>query len=209
MANGSDSEVRAAAGPVPSGRVGLRTRLFGRRRRLVVNPRYQLRFSILSVVVVFALLLLLNMSLFFSSLQSGRTFLEFAPELKAYIQAHERVQLDLILLGSVVFLVGVFLISFLESHRTAGAAFNLGRRLRDVQIGHYYSRLSLRRGDGLREVEDAFNNMARALSDRTWEEVETLKDLGDRAAALPGDEARALASTLHVLSERKRKLVEP
>jgi len=209
MTDGGNIKATAAP-PVASSRpVSIRTRLFGRRRRLLVNPRYQLRASILAVVVVFTLLLLLNVSLFFSSVESGRTFMEFAPELEHYVRAQERVQLDLILLGSVVFLVGVFLISFFESHKTAGAAFNLGRRLRDIQSGHYYSRLSLRRRDGLPEVQDAFNNMARALSDRTWEEIETLRELGDRASELPDDHARALASTLHALAERKRKLVEP
>jgi len=209
MTDGGNIKAKAAPRVVPSPPVSIRTRLFGRRRRLLVNPRYQLRSSILAVVVVFALLLLLNVSLFFSSVASGRTFLEFAPELERYVRAQERVQLDLILLGSVVFLVGVFLISFFESHKTAGAAFNLGRRLRDIQTGHYYSRLSLRRRDGLREVQDAFNNMARALSDRTWEEIETLRDLGDRVGELPDDNARALASKIHALAERKRKLVEP
>jgi len=209
MSEGGDIKAPTAPSGVPSRPVSIRTRLFGRRRRLLVNPRYQLRSSILAVVVVFTLLLLLNVSLFFSSVQSGRTVLEFAPELEQFVQAQERVQLDLIVLGSVVFLVGVFVISFVESHKTAGAAYNLGRRLRDIQTGHYYTRLALRRRDGLREVEDAFNNMARALTDRTWEEVETLQDLGDQARELPGDRARVLASTLHTLAARKRKLVEP
>jgi methyl-accepting chemotaxis protein len=209
MSHGGEIKATAAPRAAPSRNVSVWTRLFGRRRRLLVNPRYQLRASILAVVVVFTLLLLLNVSLFFSSVQSGRTVLEFAPELGHFIRAQERVQLDLILLGSLVFLLGVFLISFVESHKTAGAAFNLGRRLRDIQTGHYYSRLSLRRRDGLREVEDAFNNMARALSDRTWEEIETLRELGDRVGELPDDQARAVASTLHSLAERKRKLVEP
>jgi hypothetical protein len=51
--------------------------------------------------------------------------------------------------------------------------------------------------------------MARALADRTWEEIETLRDLGDQVRELPDENARALASTLHTLAERKRKLVEP
>jgi hypothetical protein len=208
MSDGTDVKVPAAAKAASPESVSVRTRLIGRRRRLLVNPRYQLRASIMAVLVVFTLLVLLNISLFLSSVQSGKTVLEFAPELAQFIRAQERVQLDLILLGSAVFLVGVFLISFLESHKTAGAALNLGRRLRDIQAGHYYSRLSLRRRDGLREVEDAFNNMARALSDRTWEEIETLRDLGDRVAELRDGEARAVASTLHALADRKRKLVE-
>jgi len=209
MTDGDNIKAAAAPPAAPPRTVSLQTRLFGRRRRILVNPRYQFRSGILAAVVVFTLLLLLNVSLFYSSVESGRTLLDLAPELERYIRAQERVQLDLILLGSVVFLVGVFLISFIESHRTAGAALNLGRRLRDIQTGHYYSRLSLRRRDGLREVQDAFNNMARALTDRTWEEIETLKDIGDRVGELPDDNARALASTLHTLAERKRKLIEP
>jgi signal transduction histidine kinase len=118
------------------------------------------------------------------------------------------VQLVLIVLGSAIFLVGVFVISLVESHRMSGAALNLKRRLRDIQTGHYATRLALRRRDGLRDVEAAFNDMARALRERTREEVETLHDVGDQVDRLPGDHARALASTLHALAERKSKLVD-
>ena len=42
-----------------------------------------------------------------------------------------------------------------------------------------------------------------------YKTLQTLRDLGDRVGELPDDQARVLASTLHTLAERKRKLVEP
>jgi methyl-accepting chemotaxis protein len=173
-----------------------------------VNRRYQLRASLVAVAVVLAFLLLLDLTLYLSGREAAAGVVESAPALATQAWAHQRAQLDLMLLGSVVFLVGVFAVSLLETHKTAGAALSLARRLRDIQTGHYGARLTLRRGDNLREIETAFNDMAQALRDRTCEEIESLRELAARASRPPDSDGRSLASALEALAERKRKLVE-
>jgi hypothetical protein len=196
----------ASAGPAKQG--GRMSRLFGRRRKFLVNPRHQFRVGIVAAAVVLALLILLNVSLYFTSGQSSDAFLRVAPELEEYVRSQERVQLNLILLGSVVFLAGTFLVAVLESHRTAGAAFNLSRRLREIQAGRFSTRLVLRKGDNLRELEPVFNEMAEALKQRTLLDVEEIRNLATRAATINDEACRTLASDLLAIAEKKLERLE-
>ena len=183
--------------------------LLGKRRRFLVNWRYQMRASLLTAAVVLILLILLNLAIYASTAASADRILELAPEFAAVIQAQDRTQLHLILLASAVYLAGVFLVTVLETHRTAGAALNLGARLGEVRRGRYDTRLSLRKGDHLFELEEAFNAMTDSLRTRTWDEIESLARLSREAEQVEDAAGRQrLAEELRRLAEEKRKQVE-
>lgn len=176
-----------------------------RRRRIVVNRSYQFRVSFLAVSVVLALLLLLNLSLYSFSQAGTVAALDAAPELRELFRAQDRVQLTLTLLGSAVFLVGVFLVSLLESHRTAGAAFSLSRCLEQLGEGRFASRVRLRRGDNLGNVQAALNTAAARLQDRAREEADRLEALADRLDLVVTDgEARGVAAELRQIADAHR-----
>jgi len=209
--NGHSSEPRPGAGtgvergsPPASGRT-----ILGQRRTFLINTRYQLRASLLTATVVLVLLVFLNLILYATTLSSAERILTDAPELAAVIKAQDRVELYLIILASFVYLAGVVVITVLETHRTAGAAYNLERRLDEIQCGHYKTRLTLRRGDNLRELEDAFNAMSRTLENRTWDEIELLTQMAleaDKTCDAAG--GARLAERLRALAAEKRRLVE-
>lgn len=191
------------------GRPGLWRTVLGRRRLYLVAPRYQLRVSFLAVTVVLVLLLLLNLSLYSASQASSDAAQRIAPELRNFFQSQDRVQLNLTVLGSLVFLIGVFLIGILESHKTAGAALNIGSCLEKLRKGKYRVRLRLRRGDNLREIEDSFNNLAMSLHDQTQEEIDALEHLASKIEQLTGDNlCRDLALDVHRMAQQKRRLIE-
>jgi hypothetical protein len=175
--------------------------ILGQRRRFLVNARSQLRASLLTVAVVLVLLIFVNLILYSTSLNSSAQILADAPELEAVIMAQDRAQFWLVALASAVLLMGVFVVSILETHRTAGAVINLRQRLDEIRSGRYGTRISLRKGDNLIELETAFNDMARSLRDRAREDVEALRGL---AAGADAD----LAGKLRELAERKRSLVD-
>ena len=143
--------------------------------------------------------------LYSTSLSRSSDLPRVGPELTDLLRAQGRVELTLVILASVVFLVGVFVISILETHRTAGAAHNASQRLRDVAAGRYSVRLTLRGSDNLRELEVAFNRMGRALRSRTREEIEALDQLAARAGAL--ERSGELRDGLARLADSKRDLL--
>ena len=183
--------------------------LLGQRRSFLVNRRYQLRASLLTAAVVLVLLVLLNLAIYASTMRSAEQILTDAPELAALIKAQDRAQLYLILLASFVYLIGVFLVTVLETHRTAGAAYNLEARLGEVRRGRYDSRLTLRRGDNLAELEDAFNEMVEALRQRTWDDIENLVQIANEAGKIvDASGGRQMAESLRRIAEGKRSLLE-
>jgi methyl-accepting chemotaxis protein len=187
--NGLDPSISMAAGKSAGGR--------WRRRRFLVNRRYQFRVAALVVTLTLVLLVFLNLSLYSGTVQSSRRIVEIAPEFEQYVLAQDRSMVRLILIGSLVFLLGVFLVSILETHKTAGAAFNLSKRLNAVGEGNYEMRLELRRHDNLRELEEPFNRMCLALRERELEEIEALEEIASRTEG-------SMANELRLLAERKR-----
>ena len=176
-------------------------RPLGQRRIFLVDRRYQLRAGLLAVGVVLILLLLVNLTLHSARLKSSETALASAPALAEWIQAQDRWERNLVLVASLVFLVGVFAVSILETHKTAGAAHNLRQRLEEIARGRYESRLCLRKGDNLIELEGAFNQMAAALADRTTQHAERLGQLANDAEVREQGE---LASKLRTLAAELR-----
>lgn len=204
MVGTEDATVRDDAGTAV-GTVGRRSR----RRSFLVNRRYQLRAAALVATVVLVLLIFLNLSLYSAGVDRSEALLQDSPELTRYVQAQDRVMVFLVVLGSAVFLVGVFLVSVLETHKTAGACVNLTQRLAEIRDGRYDTVLALRRDDQLKELEPAFNDMCRALQQRTWDDVEALEELASKlerreVPAEPGP----LAADLRALAARKRRRVE-
>ena len=174
------------------------------RRELLVDRRYQLRVSLLAVATALVLLVLLNLALYRLSVTGTERTLAEAPRLEQMLRAQDRVQFLLIGLASIVFLAGVFAVGIFESHRTAGAALNLARRLREVADGRYDAQVSLRRGDDLTELQAAFNAMTKALRDRQLHEADVLGRLAAELAGEPSARRAAeVAGELRDLARRK------
>ena len=179
-----------------------------RRKRFLVNRRYQLKIALLAVALVLAVLVLLNFSLFSTAMRETEAAMSIAPQFEEYLKAQDKAQFLLILLASLIFVVGVFLVSLLETHKTAGAAVNIRNRMDEVRSGNYRVRVHLRKGDHLEELEDAFNRMAAALGDQAWQEIVVLEQLASRLEEA-GDRPvpDEIPATVRRLAETRRRAV--
>lgn len=183
--------------------------LLGRRRQFFLNRPHHLRATLLTATAVIVLLVILNLVLYSISVSGANQVLSDAPEVAQLVKSQARWQLVLILLASVVFIAGVFVVSVVESHRTAGVADKLSRHMGRVEQGRYNTQLQLRREDHLQEVQASFNQMTRALRDRIWHEVETLERAADQTRRLATQEdADRVADELRELADRMRRSVD-
>jgi hypothetical protein len=173
--------------------------LLTRRRRFILDRRGQLRAVFLTGSATAILLALLNMALYLARERDVAALLSDSPVLRDLIVAAA---------ASLLFLAGVVVVTLIETHRTAGAAFTLARHMASIQVGRYDVELRLRKGDNLRELEGAFNEMAGALRERTLNEARELEELAAAAEALAGpDEAAQLAETIRERAREARSLV--
>lgn len=176
----------------------------GRRRTFLVDRRYQLRVTFMGLLFVVALLIPLNLSVYFSLL-ADTSSAQAAPELERYLRAQDWTQFLLIALASAVFLLGHFTISIIETHRTAGAAFAIRRRMESIEQGRFGATVQLREDDNLVELAGEFNQMSLALKDRAAGTATELDALAERAAQVRDESAaRELASRLRVLAANAR-----
>ena len=181
---------------------------FSPRRQYVINREKQLRSAFLVVVVVVLLLVPLNYSLHTVRQQETATITASNPELRPLMESRDRIELVVGLLASVVIMGGVFVLTIIETHRTAGAAFAIRRRLDLVREGRLSAELHLRGGDNLRELEAPFNAMTEALRSRASDEAIALEELADQVADIVvPQEAHALATRLRHLARKRRESV--
>ena len=73
----------------------------------------------------------------------------------------------------------------------------------DYKVGHALC-LTLRRGDNLTELEQSFNDLARTLREREWEDVEALRKMAESAPTDPS----GVAARIRELAKRKRARLE-
>jgi len=199
-------EPRPAPEPAPGSPRLRKPSLFGQRRRFLIHRASQLRAALIITGVALVLVVLLNLSLQSSRVQSTAAIASVSPELGSILQAQNRFELVLGIAASLVFLVGIFAVTILETHKTAGAAYHLCRELERIRDGLYGIRVKLRRGDNLREVEMAFNEMSRTLAERAVLEVEELEHAASVADRVENPlEASDLAKTLREMADERRR----
>ena len=111
-----------------------------RRRKVLVDPRYQFRAGLIVGLVALVLLVLVNLSL----VSDGAPWI-------------------LLIAGSAVLVGGIVLLGVVEAHRTAGAAFAIRRTVDALAAGTQGARVKLRRGDHLQDLAAAINRLAEVV----------------------------------------------
>jgi methyl-accepting chemotaxis protein len=178
------------------------------RRRFLVNKPKQLRAAVLIMGLVAALLLMINFLSYAVRTLETKTVTAAEPALREVMSDYDHNEMLLGILASVVVLAGVFVLTIFETHRTAGAALNIGRQLSRVADGRYDTRLTLRKGDNLRELEEPFNRMTQALRERAAEDAEILEGLAESVEHTGGSDGAKVAAELHKLAAQKRERAE-
>lgn len=177
-----------------------------RRRHFLIDRRYQLKAGLLNALAVMLLLVFINLVWYAMSAKTISGLAIEAPELAQQLASQHRMLYYTILLVACAALVGVVLVSILETHRTAGAAYNLEQRLREVEQGRLDIRVTLRKNDNLKPLGAALERTCGALRQRARSEAETLDRLADEIGQIRDPAgARQIAARLAQLAHEKRQ----
>ena len=180
----------------------------GQRGTFLVDRRSQLRTTALAGVVVATVLTVFLVTLHVSRERATEALVADVPSLAETLAAQNRIELTFQLAAAIVFLIMVVVVTLLETHKTAGAAFNLNRQMERVRSGEYGTRVALRRGDNLQSVGRTFNEMSIAIDERRWRDIEIFGDLAEQAKrATEPQVARQLAEALEQHASERRQAV--
>ncbi len=207
-------------GAAAKGRLTLLARRFlGRRRNYVVDPAYQLRSAVIAVLGM-AFLLAFAAALFhLLSVENARIVQRKVPVAQGAADVHDlRSVLYLVAVG-LFFVAAVFAIEILETHKTAGVVYKITRGLRELESGRWAARVSLRKHDNFKEMEEAFNAAARALRGQLDEDLRGLQGVEGQIRLIAREFEsnnregalvllRQVAAEMQSFRERKRNLLE-
>ena len=137
---------------------------FLRRRKYLVNPRFQLLLAAKAVVLVF---LFSGVLIYSSAMTTAETiyilpFSCLTPEVKERVLALPREAIWLCLLIALV----VALQAILVSHRIAGPSFRFNRIMREMAAGKYPQSVTLRKGDCLTDLAESLTFLGQELQGR-------------------------------------------
>lgn len=135
-----------------------------RRRKIILQPAYQLRVAVTILLFVVAYSLLLGFLIFyplfeqFNAMASPEEQIWIAREV---IDLHRRFWPSVAVVGILVALQSIFV-----THRLVGPAFHIQRILGEFAAGRYATRVVLRRRDRLKELEATVNALGEVLLQR-------------------------------------------
>lgn len=172
-----------------------------RRTSYVIDRRRQYRTALLTSSMAALLLLIVNTAFTLMRNSQMEVISSVAPRLQSTLVQQDARIGTMLILASVIFVVGIFVITIAETHRTAGAVYAVERALERVADGDFRTPLRLRPHDNLRDLRAPFNDMVSTLRKHAAADAEALDRLADAANENP-----ALADELRALAAKKREL---
>ena len=150
-----------------------------RRRHYLVDPRRQLAATIRISGLVLVLLITINAVIARQAHTSTNQVMARNPELGEIMRATDQRNLAILAGISLIILAMVVIRSIMYTHRTAGAVFKVSQCMDKIAAGDFNTSLRLRDDDSLRELEEPFNKMAKALLGHADEDHRSMTKLAD------------------------------
>ncbi len=178
-------------------------------RNFLLDPRFQLKYTLAVVLISGAISVGLGVKLYQSHRESSKIDsleAELDEEFRKQLLREDRkviVNLVVFLGGLVVVLTGLGIVA---THKIAGPAYALKATLAKIADGRLPNVRNLRRGDELRDLAGQLRNMVEQLRAREESELVVLLESMERLKASGVQEN--LLEELQKLAERKKSRIE-
>lgn len=143
-------------------------RFLGRRRNYLVDGSYQVKTAIIAVMGMLFLLAFAAVLFHLVGLESALSNTSRSGDARSVLY---------LVAAGILFVAAVFIIEILETHKTAGVVLKVTRGMKDLETGSWGARVTLRKNDNFRELEEGFNTLARSLRDRIEDDLGSLQNL--------------------------------
>lgn len=174
---------------------------FYKRSVFLVNPRFQVRFSLIFAGIVFL-----------SSLVYPLIFMDFineliamAPDLSSAASEAKKDLLLLLLPIQILFGILAFIIAIFMTHKIAGPMYKLKNHLSDIREGEEITPLEFRRGDHFHDVAEEVTLFLDAVSTNQENDFEYLEEVsayvGNLTHVIPEDKRPVLNEITRRLNE--------
>jgi methyl-accepting chemotaxis protein len=138
----------------------------GRRRRIVVDKRYQYKSTVTGILYILALSASFALPVIYLMHSMDILLQGRSEEINSLYQAQQRHMI----IAVVLYLIGITfawsVFSLWRTHKVAGPIIKITRHIREVGAGNFSTRIKLRAKDELQGLAEAFNTMTESLQER-------------------------------------------
>ncbi len=178
------------------------------RRNYLIDRSFQLKYTLIMVVVGAAISLLFGAMMYQAHLETTQ-LMSLPDAVRATVAAQDATLLWLMAAISLVMALALGLIGVLITHRIAGPIYVFSHYIALIGEGRFPRIRPLRRADELKGFHDVFENAVARMREREKAEGKALQEIAtslEGAAARGGEDAEGLrlcSSRLRELSSRK------
>jgi nitrogen fixation/metabolism regulation signal transduction histidine kinase len=139
-----------------------------KRSIIIINKKFQLKFAFFVCTWIFALsmiypIIIYNIFEFFTKALSQGQTAQLTPEKIKDLQTQMIIVLGVL---QLIFLAITFIITIFVSHRIAGPLYKLKKSMDEVAKGNRDIRITFRKNDHFKELQDSFNEMVQSLAEK-------------------------------------------
>jgi methyl-accepting chemotaxis protein len=138
----------------------------GRRRKIVVDRRFQIGTTLVGLVYISAVAVFLTVPLFEMMKHVDVLLGSHSDELASFYKAQQKSTTASFVLFMFGILGGWTVFSLWRTHKIAGPLVKITRYVHQFGSGNFKDRIELRAGDQLQALARALNNMAGSLEER-------------------------------------------
>jgi methyl-accepting chemotaxis protein len=164
-----------------------------KRKQIYINMDLQFKYSLILVFTMFIEMIIVGLGLLYVFSQPKPDI----PGANIYF-IYKAVLAIIVFLTLCNITVGVYM-----SHKVAGPLFRFVMCTREVANGNLKIQVNLRKGDELRELESAFNDMTERLRSVVREDRKRLEDIIGAVEIIESEMAKSKADKDKVLEEVK------
>ena len=180
-----------------------------KRRNYLINPRFQLKFGILSSILLALSSSIYPLSFYNTIGDLVETFSRVSPSLMSDIKENRTTILYFFIKWQLVVSTLIFVICIFFSHKIAGPIYKVRKSLNQMKQEGQWKPIFLRKGDYFPELADDLNQLFAAGGSKSGSNLCNIKEinssLSDLAANAPQDKKEALNEVIAKLSEVQKR----
>ncbi len=185
-------------------------KLINRRKTYLINPPFQLKFSMLVTFLVFLSSLIYPWAIFDLMNETIQIFAKVAPSFAPILEQRKKTLWIILTMWEVGFLGMIFAITIFFSHKVAGPLYRLKVYLIELKKGKSHQEITLREGDYFKEiiteVQKTFEYLSAEYNKDYIPLTEAIRQLTNLKTQSPEEKRESFDKILEKLTEIQYRL---
>ncbi len=176
-----------------------------KRKIYLVNPKFQLKFSLFMCVLI-TLVCLMYPLVIYDIMMRFAAFTKLCKGIEVDLGELSTSTIIILAIWQIGFTALVFIISIFESHKIAGPLYKLDQALKAVKERRPFTRIQFRKGDHFQDLATNFNEAFLTIHEKYHNDFAQLDEvvsyINNLAMVVPPDKK----AVLHEISEKLREI---